>query len=314
MMSTTGKKTSSSLSEPSANGNGKPRLLVVNPDRDGIMKRLRAWIRGRHHDNIKDAIEEVLEEHEDEGGDQLPIEEQSMLKNVLTFSDRAVKDIMTLRTDIKAVEYNTTLEELKRHITQHRHTRVPVYNETLDNVKGFIHIKDLVPLLSGDNPFNMALILRDILFVAPSMKLGGLLVKMRSAGVHVAIVVDEYGGTDGLVTLEDLFEEIVGEIQDEHDEGEEQEIKLIWGPQGSCDADARVTVEKLESDLGLKLLPADKEADYDTLGGLIFDEIGRVPVRGEVIAHKSGARFEIISADLRRIHRVRIYKPSQKAA
>jgi len=308
-MSAMSKKTAS-VPEPAADSNGKPRPLVVNPERDGLMKRLRAWLKGRSHDNsLKEAIEEVLEEHEEEGS-ELPSEEQSMLKNVLTFSDRAVKDIMTPRTDIKAVEYNVTLDEIKRHITLNRHTRVPVYNETLDNVKGFIHIKDLVPLLSGDTPFNMALILRDILFVAPSMKLIGLLVKMRSAGVHMAIVVDEYGGTDGLVTLEDLFEEIVGEIQDEHDEEEEQEVTLAWNAHGYCDADARVAVEKLEAELGLGLLAGDKPADYDTLGGLIFYEIGRVPARGEVIAHASGARFEIISADLRRIYRVRIYKPS----
>jgi CBS domain containing-hemolysin-like protein len=164
-----------------------------------------------------------------------------------------------------------------------------------------------VPLLSGDSPFNMALILRDLLFVPPSMKLINLLMKMRDAGVHMAIVVDEYGGTDGLVTLEDLFEEIVGDIQDEHDEDEDHELQLSWLPQGYCDVDARIPVEKLES-LNLKLLPAEN-ADYDSLGGLIFYQIGRIPARGEVIAHESGARFEILSADLRRIHRIRIYRP-----
>jgi len=275
----------------------------------GLMKRLRLWLRGKHHDNsLKEALEEVIEEHE-EGSRQLPTEEQSMLKNMLTFSDLAVKDIMTPRTDIKAVEYNVTLDELKRHITQHRHTRVPVYNDTLDNIKGFIHIKDLVPLLSGDSPFNMALILRDILFVAPSMKLINLLVKMRDAGVHMAIVVDEYGGTDGLVTLEDLFEEIVGEIQDEHDEDEGQDAQLVWGPQGYLDVNARTPIEKLESDLGLKLAPKEGEASYDTLGGLLFYQVKRVPARGEVIVHESGTRFQILSADLRRIYRIRIYRP-----
>ena len=237
-----------------------------------------------------------------------------MFKNMLTFSDLPVKDIMTPRTDIKAVEYNTTLEELKSHITQHRHTRVPVYNDTLDNVKGFIHIKDLVPLLSGESPFNMALILRDVLFVAPSMKLIGLLAKMREAGVHVAIVVDEYGGTDGLVTLEDLFEEIVGEIQDEHDEEEEQEGALNWNLHGFVDADARTRIETLVTELDLPVAAKDEEtgSGFDTLGGLIFYKIGRVPARGEVIAHESGARFEILSADPRRIYRVRIYKPARE--
>lgn len=290
-----------------------PRLTVVETERSGLMKRFRSWLRAnlreKHHDNsLKEALEEVLEDHEEEG-DKLSPGEQNILKNMLTFSELAVKDIMTTRADMKAVEYNITLEELKAHITLNRHTRVPVYNDTLDNVKGFIHIKDLVPLLSGENPFNMALILRDILFVAPSMKLVNLLGKMRSASVHMAIVVDEYGGTDGLVTLEDLFEEIVGDIQDEHDEDEEGDGHLTWNIQGYCDADARLPVEKLESQLGLKIAKAE---NYDTLGGLIFYQIGRIPARGEVIAHESGARFEILSADARRINRIRIYKPAER--
>jgi len=280
-------------------------------DSTSLMRRFRSWLRAylkeKHPDNsLKEAIEEVLEEHEEEAAALAP-EEQNLLKNMLSFGELAVIDIMTLRTDIKAVEYNISLPELKAHITLHRHTRIPVYNDALDNIKGFIHIKDLVPLLSGDTPFNMALILRDLLFVPPSMKLINLLMKMRDAGVHMAIVVDEYGGTDGLVTLEDLFEEIVGDIQDEHDEDEDQELHLSWTSQGYCDVDARIPAEQLES-LGIALAPAE-EADYDSLGGLIFYQIGRVPARGEVIAHESGARFEILSADPRRIHRIRIYRP-----
>lgn len=302
------KQTPATLENSDAN---KPHLVADN-EQAGLMKRLRGWLRGRHHDNLKEALEEVLEEHQEVEG-ALPSEEQNMFKNVLTFSSRTVKEIMTPRTDIKAVEYNVSLGELKAHITQHRHTRVPVYNDTLDNVKGFVHTKDLVPLLSGEVPFNMALILRDVLFVAPSMKLGGLLVRMRSHGVHMAIVVDEYGGTDGLVTLEDLFEEIVGDIQDEHDEEEEQASTLAWGPQGFVDTDARVRVEKLQADLGLAFAPEEGGAEYETLGGLIFSQISRVPARGEVIVHATGARFQIISADLRRIYRVRIYMPPENA-
>jgi len=285
-------------------------------ERDGVLKRFKLWLRanlrGRNHDNsLKEALEEVLEEHEEEG-EQLPHEEQNMLKNVLVFGDLAVKDIMTPRTDIKAVEYNISLEELKEHIIQYRHTRVPVYNDTLDNVKGFIHIKDMVPLLASGSPFNMALILRDLLFVPPSMKLISLLFKMRVAGVHMAIVIDEYGGTDGLITLEDLFEEIVGEIQDEHDE-EDQEDKLAWTAQGTCDVDARELIENIEPQLGLKLR-AEEDAEYDTLGGLIFHQLGRVPAKAEAIIHKSGARFEILAANARRIEKVRIYAPTKEEA
>lgn len=287
--------------------------LVEAPESEqsSLSERIKAWLRStlrsRGGDNsLKEALEEVLEEHGEEG-DQLPREEQDILKNVLGFGELAVKNIMTPRTDIKAVEYNTGLEDIKQHIARHSHTRIPIYNDTLDNVKGFIHIKDLVPLLSGDSPFNMALILRDILFVPPSMKLIHLLVKMRMAGVHMAIVIDEYGGTDGLVTLEDLFEEIVGDIQDEHDD--EDPDAAEWNASGYCDVKARVPVEKLEKDLGLTLNTEEDKEVYETLGGLIFHQLGRVPEKGEIIEHKSGARLEILAADPRRIQKVRIFAP-----
>ena len=285
-----------------------------NAVEQGVMKRLRGWLLGKNQDaTLKEALEEVLEEHQEDHS-EMPAEEQSMLKNVLTFSDMAVRDIMTQRADIKAVEYQVTLDELKEHITLNRHTRVPVYNDSLDNIKGFIHIKDLVPLLYGDSPFNMALILRDVLFVPPSMKLIDLLVKMREAGVHMAIVIDEYGGTDGLVTLEDLFEEIVGDIQDEHDEEEDFEETLEWNAQGACEIDARVPLDKLEDDLKLGLMDQGKTADFETLAGLISSLVGRVPSRGETVAHPGGTRFEILSADPRRIHRIRIYRPAEPVA
>ena len=278
---------------------------------DSITKKFRLWLRanlrGKNHDNsLKEALEEVLEEHEDDD-DVMPQEEQEMLKKVLGFGELTVKDIMIPRTDIKAVEYNATLEELKQHLVEYRHTRVPVYNDTLDNIKGFVHIKDLVPLLSSNLPFNMALVLRDVLFVPPSMKLTKLLLQMRENGVHIAIVIDEYGGTDGLVTLEDVFEEIVGEIQDEHDE-DEKESALVWNEQGSCDVDARVLIGRIESELGINIESTEAaERDYDTLGGLIFYQLDRVPVSGEKISFNNVV-FEILEADPRRIQKVRIVK------
>ena len=286
-------------------------------DQESLSKRFRLWLRanisGRNPDNtLKEAIEEVLEEHEEEG-EELPEEEQKMLKKVLNFGVLEVSDIMTPRTDIKAVEYSISLVDLKAHLTQNFHTRVPVYNDTLDNIKGFVHIKDLMPLFSNEGDFNMAFVLRDMLFVPPSMKLTDLLIKMRAAGVHIAIVVDEYGGTDGLVTLEDIFEEIVGEIQDEHDEDEE-ELSLFWSEQGSCDVDARARIEALEKDLGLSLESKDEHADYDTLGGLIFYKLGHVPIDGEVIEYNKTVKFEIISADPRLIKKVRIYKQQEPVA
>src|SRR5581483_7658832 len=182
----------------------------------------------------------------------------------------------------------------------------PVYEETLDRVQGFIHVKDLIPLLSGDAPFDMSSLIRSLLFVPPSMPIIDLLRKMRHAGSHMAIVVDEYGGTDGLVTMEDLFEEIVGDIQDEHDSDEGQEDKIVRIGDHAFEVNARIRIEKLERELGLNLVTEEKAGEFDTLAGLIFFQLGRVPSKGEIVTHISGIRFEIADADSRRIRKVRI--------
>lgn len=280
-------------------------------DNEGIIHRLRVWlganISGRQPEgSLKAALEELLEDHKEEGA-KLPPEEQSMLKKVLGFGVLEVSDIMTPRSDIKAVEYSVSLPDLTRHLIEYEHTRVPVYNDTLDNIKGFVHIKDLLPYLSSNSSFNMALVLRDVLFIPPSMKLSNLLIRMRGAGVHMAIVIDEYGGTDGLVTLEDIFEEIVGEIQDEHD-GDENEALVTWSEHGFCDVDARTRIEKLEKDLGLSLSLQEEEGEYDTLAGFLLYLIDHVPVKGEKVEYQT-LRFEIRDADPRTIKTVRIYRP-----
>lgn len=280
-------------------------------DDEGLVARFKSWLQdnlssGRADNSLKEALEEVLKEHSEETR-ELPEEEQNMLRKVINFGELKVNDIMIPRAEIKAVEYSSSLDDLKAHLIQYGHTRVPVYNDTMDNVKGFIHIKDLLPLLSDNEPFNMALILREVLFVAPSMKLTDLLVKMRDSGIHIAMVVDEYGGTDGLVTLEDIFEEIVGDIQDEHDEDEDSDPKLACSPQGYCDVDARIRIEQLEKQLDLQFESKGENADYETLGGFLFYKLGHVPVAGETIEHGNKVRFEIISANPRLIRKVRIY-------
>jgi len=280
-------------------------------DGESIIQRFRGWLTGtfgeKQLDNsITQSLKDVLEEHE-EAGRQLPLEEQKMLANVLDFGQLKVTDIMTPRADIKAVEYAVSLETLKQHVIEYRHTRIPVYNDTLDNIKGFIHIKDLLPLLASDEEFSLALVLRNLLFVPPSMLLSNLLLKMRNAGVHMAIVVDEYGGTDGLVTLEDIFEVIVGEIQDEHDEDDAEEV-LVWNEQGYADVDARIWIEKIEQSLGVALPASDEDAEYDTLAGLILYQIDHVPVNGEIITYNN-ITFEILEANPRTIKKVRMYKP-----
>jgi magnesium and cobalt transporter len=255
---------------------------------------------------LKEAIEEVIEEHEEEGDDALSVQEKVMLHNVLSFGDVEVSDIMITRADIVAVPADISLEDLKSHIIRERHTRIPVYSKTLDQVEGFLHIKDLFAMIAEDQAYDIKKVLRPMIFVPPSMRVADLLVKMRRLGSHMAIVVDEYGGTDGLVTLEDLVEELVGDIQDEHDEEEAlPAIKRI--SDHLVEADARVRIERLERELGLNLMSqTDGEDDFETLGGLIFFLTSRVPAKGEKITHESGLEFEILDADARRIHRVRI--------
>lgn len=257
-------------------------------------------------DSIKDALEEVIEEHTDAAQQGLAPEEKVMLHNVLSFSDLRVSDIMVPRTDIAAVPSDITLDALKSHLLEQRHTRIPVYIETLDKVQGFIHVKDLLPMLSLDRPYDLQAVMRSLLFVPPSMRIIDLLVRMRSSGSHMAVVIDEHGGTDGLITMEDLFEEIVGDIQDEHDNDEDVEDRIIRVSDTTFEVNARIPISKLEKKLGLSLVSEDDEGQFDSLAGLIFAQIGRIPARHEIVSHPSGIRFEIIDADPRRIRRVRI--------
>ena len=260
--------------------------------------------RTRNGDNsLKEALEEVLEEHDDEASLLAP-EEKNMIRNMLSFGELDVRDIMTPRTDIMAIEHTVTLQELIAHVAEQGHTRIPVYEGTLDSIKGFIHVKDLIPMLTGSREFSLPSVMREILFVPPSMKIVDLLLRMRLSGVHMAIVVDEYGGTDGLVTLEDLFEEIVGDIQDEHDE-EEAATPIARIGDHTYDADARIRMNDVEALLGLNL--QSEEDDFDTLGGLLFAHLGRVPAKGEKIAHSCGVTFEILDADPRRIRKIRLH-------
>lgn len=254
---------------------------------------------------LKEALEEVLEEHEQSAMMMAP-EEKTMFRNMLEFADLTVSDIMVPRTDIVAVEDTISLDDLKKHVLEQRHTRIPVYTDTLDTIRGFIHIKDLVPMLSGDEPYDLAKLVRHMPFIPPSMRIIDLLFTMRHSGSHIAIVIDEYGGTDGLVTMEDLVEEIVGEIQDEHDDEEQQE-HFIWINENVIEADARVRVDRLEEEMALAIRSEEDDDDFDTIGGLIFFHLGRVPARGEVVNQPAiGLKFEILEADSRRIRKVRI--------
>ena len=300
-LSSAAKPLSVALSKPSQSETKKSPSLV-----QAVRDWLRHALTHRHEGSLKEVLEEVIEEHEEGALVGMTPEERVMLHNVLSFSDIKVSDIMIPRSDISAVSHDVTLAGLKAHVNEQRHTRIPVYQGTLDQVLGFVHVKDLLDMFSGDKPFDINAVMRTLLFVPPSMRIIDLLVRMRLAGSHIAIVVDEYGGTDGLVTMEDLFEEIVGDIQDEHDE-EESDDRITRISENVFEVSARIHIDTLEKKLGLNLVTEEKADDFDTLGGLIFFQLGRVPTKGETVTHVNGMRFEVIDADPRRIQKVRIH-------
>lgn len=295
------------------NGSG-PKSIKAKKEPSLLMK-LHGWLTGvcvpKQDASLKEALEEalqeVIEEHAESSAERMPPEERVMLHNILAFGEIQVRDIMVPRTDIEAVPLAISQPMLKTHILEHRHTRIPVYEETLDHVRGFVHVKDLLPMFSGDTPYSLTSVMRTLLFVPPSMRIIDLLVKMRHAGSHMAIVVDEHGGTDGLITMEDLFEEIVGDIKDEHDDGEEACDRIHKVSAGVYEVSARVHIDKLEKALGLNLIVEENDEEFETLGGLIFFQLGRVPAKGDMIQHHSGVRFEVMEADPRRIHKVRLH-------
>ncbi|MDO8290695.1 MAG: hemolysin family protein [Parvibaculum sp.] len=269
---------------------------------------------------LRESLEEALEGH-DETGRVLTPEERHMLGNILSFGNLRVDDVMVPRADIVAVEESATLSELLCLYADSNHSRMPIYRDTLDDPIGMVHIKDVVEYLTppdekfgageggGDKSsakiFALKSVRRDVLFVPPSMPALDLLVKMQATRIHLALVIDEYGGTDGLVSIEDLVEEIVGDIEDEHDVDEGP--ALMTRSDGAIDADARAPIEELETMLDMRLVDEDSEDDVETLGGLVFSLVGRVPVRGELIKHPMGLEFEVRDADPRRIKKLRIH-------
>ncbi|MGE0665395.1 MAG: hemolysin family protein [Sphingomonadales bacterium] len=271
----------------------------------GVLTRLR----GREM-SLRESLEDVIEEHSDNPSD-LTAEERIMLMNIVSLRELEISDVMVPRADIVAVEMSMPIEGLVQAFREAAHSRLPVYRDTLDDVAGMVHVKDVLIAIAdaGQSARQVTIndIKRRVLFVPPSMPVIDLLLKMRLSRNHMALVIDEYGGTDGLVTIEDLIETIVGDIDDEHDE---QLTPLIMPrPSGALDVDARCPIEDLETQLGIDLLPEDQEDYIDTVGGLLFSLAGRVPERGEVLEHPSGVEFEVTDADARQLKRVRVRKP-----
>jgi magnesium and cobalt transporter len=275
-----------------------------------LFKRLMQLLRGENASSVamRESLEEVIEES-DRKEPALSLQERVMLSNLLSFGELKVSDVMLPRAQIVAADEDTPLAELMSLFREAKHSRLPVYRENLDDPTGLVHVKDVLTLLepNGANDYRLtsakiARIRRPILFVPPSMRALDLLLKMQASHTHLALVIDEYGGTDGLVSIEDIIEEIVGDIADEHDE----EAPALKRDEDGFVADARVELEDFKSETGVDLATSDADEAVDSLGGLVASLVGRVPQRGEIIAHPSGYEFEVLEADPRRIKRLRI--------
>jgi len=257
---------------------------------------------------LRNQIEEAIEEAEEQrpvAGDLTPTERQ-MLRNLLDFGDQTAGDVCVTRGDIVAVPSDISFDALVRTFAEAGHSRLPVYGESLDEVVGMVHIKDVfVASVDESRDRSIEALMRTPLFVPESMGVIELLARMRQDRIHLAIVVDEFGGTEGLVTIEDVVEEIVGDIEDEHDEAEVGMLTML--DEGVWEADARLELEDLREAVDGRLTAEDDEVD--TVGGLTFVLAGRILQPGESVSHPSGWRLESVDADARRIKRVRLHAP-----
>jgi CBS domain containing-hemolysin-like protein len=280
-------------------------------EKPSLLRRLSLFVRGDSPGaaQMRESLEEVIEES-DRQSPALSAPERKMLANLLKFGELRVSDVMVPRADIVAVDEETSLPDFIALFREVQHSRLPVYRETLDVPTGLVHIKDVLAYMQiqpdgsfrwRDGPISQ--FKRELLFVPPSMPLVDLLLKMQTMHTHLALVIDEYGGTDGIVSIEDIVEEIVGDIADEHDE----DAALIRKSEdGTIIADARTDLEDFRNQTGIALAPEDADQEVETLGGLVVSLLGRLPQRGEIVTHPSGYEFEVLEADPRRVKRIRL--------
>jgi len=302
-------------SSSSSSGQNGPPTTDEDTGGTGFGSSILGWLRrltgANGEGDLRETLEEIIEER-GSAGEQLEPEQRAMLFNIVSFGELQVDDVMVPRTDIVGVEASTPLEGVIATFRTAHHSRLPVYRTTMDEIVGFVHIKDLIDFWDSGDPFSLQEVLRQVLVVPPSMPVVDLLARMRATRIHMAIVVDEYGGTDGLVTIEDVVEEIVGDIEDEHDIDEGP--MLVHLPDGTIDADGRAEIEELEKILSVDLLPDEVDEEVDTLGGLVFTMLGRIPKVGEVVQHDCGVEIEVTDADPRRIKRLLVRWPESRRA
>jgi CBS domain containing-hemolysin-like protein len=334
------------MTNESYSDKSEPATMLQTPSDDfrssgqGWLSALRSRLGLQGAPTLRDTIEGALRQ-EAATTSAFSAEERQMMLRMLRFGALKVVDIMVPRADIIALEETEPLSELLRTFEEGGISRIPMFNETLDDPRGMIHIKDVVAWLIEEGgvklsetapappngtgaqtdapksvdlnlaaidllrPISVAKIRRPVLYVPPSMPAMNLLIRMQTTRIHMALVVDEYGGTDGLVTIEDLVEQVVGEIEDEHDEAEAAHITK--DAKGILSASARTPIAELEQMLGRRVVTEDEAEEVDTLGGLVFSILGRVPVRGEIVRHAhTGLEFEVLDADPRRVKKLRI--------
>ncbi len=288
------------------------RSTAAGGDSDSIWRGLKSLIFGNDaEESLRDQLEEAIDRHEgdpapDAKGDLSQLERQ-MVRNLLHFGERDAGDVGVPRADIVAVEEKTTFAHLVQIFAEAGHSRLPVYREKLDTIIGMVHIKDVFTILAtgAPHPEDLSGLIREPLYVPMSRGALDVLADMRSKRVHLAVVLDEYSGTEGLVTIEDLIEEITGDIEDEHDDAPTALLIPLDG--GGWDADARAPLEQVAQVVDERL--GETEEDVDTLGGLAAVLAGRVPPVGECVDHVSGWKLEITDADERRVHRLRLHPP-----
>ncbi len=297
-----------------------------------LFERLRALL-GLQAGSVRDDIEEALEGSD--GGADFSPKERTILKNVLALHDVRVADVMAPRADMVALPLEATVAEALAMFRTAGHSRLPVFHETLDDPRGMVHIRDFLDFLASNPAFGLIAaksaaqggarksfdmstplsetpLVRPVLFAPPSMPALDLLARMQASRIHIALVIDEYGGTDGLVTMEDIVETIVGNIEDEHDEAEGEQVSR--GPDGKFTVEARAPLDEVAKAVGLDVSALEAADDVDTIGGLVTAIAGRVPARGEIVGGPQGFEFEVLDADPRRLKRVRIHPRGTVAA
>lgn len=274
--------------------------------KSGPVSWLKGLMRGKpsNSNNLQEAINDYIDELKETEVDEASAEGQKeLITNVLKTHDLRVSDVMVPRADIVAIEQNATNDDLKELFKQDQFSRIPVYNGSLDHVIGVLHIKDLLSCLLEGRQCPIAELVREVMIVSPGLPVMDLFLSMRQDKKHMALVVDEHGGIDGLVTLNDVIEAIMGDIEDEFDH--EEQPQVVEKSDGSLLVDARMEIEDFEDRYG-NFLDADEREDIQTLGGLAFSLAGRVPKRGETLVHDSGLTLEVLDANSSRVNRVRI--------